>query len=246
MDKCLRLVVSEDGSSTVYTDRHGEHYHSTHGAVQESRHIFVEAAWRWWTAHHPEQRTVRIFEVGLGTALNLLLIYNEVAGGAVQGVECHEADATASARQVHYTAIERYPLPRQIAEGLNYGGLMEGDDEVMRQIHCAPWGEAVALHRRMTMVKVEADLCGYTPEQGIDIVFFDAFSPDTQPELWSQQIFDRLYAAMNDGGVLTTYCVKGIVKQALRQAGFEIVRLAGPPGKRHILRATKPSPAVAE
>ncbi len=221
------LQATEDGSLTLYTPRFGEHYHSTHGAVQESRHIYTGLALegRLATWHQDKERPLRLFEVGLGTGLNALLT---------------ALIANKEQIPIHYTSIEKYPLPKEIFHHLSYEDVIgEGSDELLRRLHESPWGEDVSITPFFTLHKVLGDLTDYTFPQALDVVYYDAFSPEAQPELWEEKLFLSLYDAMNCQATLATYCAKGVVRRALQQAGFSVERLPGPPGKREVLRAMK-------
>ena len=221
------LQATEDGSLTLYTPRFGEHYHSTHGAVQESRHIYTGLALkgRLATWHQDKERPLRLFEVGLGTGLNALLT---------------ALIANKEQIPIHYTSIEKYPLPKEIFHHLSYEDIVgEGSDELLRRLHESPWGEDVCITPFFTLHKVLGALTDYTFPQALDVVYYDAFSPEAQPELWEERLFLSLYDAMNCQATLATYCAKGVVRRALQHAGFSVERLPGPPGKREVLRAVK-------
>jgi hypothetical protein len=221
------LQATEDGSLTLYTPRFGEHYHSTHGAVQESRHIYTGLALegRLATWHQDKERPLRLFEVGLGTGLNALLT---------------ALIADREQIPIHYTSIEKYPLAEEVFHHLSYEDVLgEGSDELLRRLHESPWGEDVSITPFFTLHKVLGDLTDYVFPQALDVVYYDAFSPEAQPELWEERLFLSLYDAMNCQATLATYCAKGVVRRALQQAGFSVERLPGPPGKREVLRAVK-------
>ena len=167
-------------------------------------------------------RPLRLFEVGLGTGLNALL--TKVA-------------VEQAKRPLYYYSIERYPLEEELASQLNYSGLPTAD---LRAIHEAPWGEDISLSPHFTLHKIQGDLTASSFPTGLDLIYFDAFSPESQPELWEEGIFRRLFEASSPGAVLTTYCAKGEVRRRLQRAGFLVERLPGPPGKREVLRATCP------
>lgn len=213
----VSLHITSDGSPTLYNNVVGEHYHSVYGARAESEHIFIQAGLMHVKADH-----VRILEVGLGTALNMLL----TAGHAV-------------GMPVTYHAVEKYPLPADTC--LQYTQhCSPAERDLMARIHNAPWNTEVPLTNSMTIKKIEADITSLAlPQATYNVVYFDAFSPERQPEMWSEAVFENIYNSMECGGVLVTYCSKGIVKRALKAVGFAVERLPGPPHKRHILRATK-------
>lgn len=216
------FIETEDGSTSLYVPGLNEHYHSVHGAVQESRHIFIQAGIEFYG-----QENVSIVEAGFGTGLNayLSLIHTETR-------HCN----------IHYTTLEKYPLSEEEVNALNYPSLLPFDrPELFKALHTSPWEAEIALTPRFTLLKHRTDIREWQPDTKTDIVFFDAFNPEVQPHLWTTDVFRRFYESLKPGGILVTYCVKGIVKQALRDAGFTLKRLPGPPGKREMLRATRPA-----
>ncbi len=224
-----RFIQTEDGSTTLYVPELNEHYHSIHGAIQESVHIFIRAG----IEHYRENVSVspaplQILEAGFGTGLNAYLTL---------------AYATAQDIPVVYHSLEKYPLTPDEAAQLNYAECIPYPcPEHFSRLHAAPWETPTAITPVFSLCKHRQDLrdTHFPPE--FDIVFFDAFNPDVQPHLWTAEVFRRFSDALKPGGILVTYCVKGIVKQALRQVGFSLKRLPGPPGKREMLRATKFTP----
>lgn len=214
-----KVILTEDGSSTLYVSDIDECYHSTHGAVQESEHIFIKAA----LEHHASKR-LSVLEVGFGTGLNALLTYR-----ASQKDGLH----------VTYTGIEKYPLTLDEAKQLNYA-CTDQEREVLWCMHAAPFSVSEQLSPFFSFSKLCADFLDISlPSEAYDIIYMDAFSPEKQPELWTQDSMKRLYDSMRIGGILTTYCAKGYVRRNLQSVGFVVERLPGPPGKREILRATK-------
>ena len=217
----MKLEQTADGSYTLYVPELDEHYHSVKGALTESQHIFIDMGLK-----HSSMTAPHILEIGLGTGLNCVLTLLE---------------AKESQRHVYYTGIERYPLNEEIIRKLNYPSIIGKEcEEDYFAIHQAPWEEDVCLSPWFTLHKMEGDFTHYSFEQKYDIIYFDAFAPEKQPEMWEQSLFDNLYQVLNEGGILTTYCAKGVVRRMLQTAGFKVERLPGPPGgKREILRATK-------
>lgn len=217
----MKLEQTADGSYTLYVPELDEHYHSVKGALTESQHIFIDMGLK-----HSSITAPHILEIGLGTGLNCVLTLLE---------------AKESQRHVYYTGIERYPLNEEIIRKLNYPSIIgKGCEEDYFAIHQAPWEEDACLSPWFTLHKMEGDFTHYSFEQKYDIIYFDAFAPEKQPEMWEQSLFDNLYQVLNEGGILTTYCAKGVVRRMLQTAGFKVERLPGPPGgKREILRATK-------
>lgn len=217
----MKLEQTADGSYTLYVPELDEHYHSVKGALTESQHIFIDMGLK-----HSSVPAPRILEIGLGTGLNCFLTF---------------LSSEETGRKIHYTGIERFPLQEEVVRTLDYPSLIgKGHDDDYFAIHQAPWGEDVSLSPSFTLHKIEGDFTKYTFEGKYDIIYFDAFAPEKQPEMWDQSLFDSLYHALNEGGILTTYCAKGVVRRMLQASGFTVERLPGPPGgKREILRATK-------
>ncbi len=216
-----KVVVSNDGSSTLFSSRFGEHYHSTFGAVQESKHIFIGAGLAPLTS---KNSMLNIFEVGFGTGLNALLTLQY---------------AFKNNLRVNYVAVEAFPVDKQEVTGLNYPGLLNVDTAVFEAMHKVS-ETAVDITPFFSLKVIKGTLQETDLEHHFfDLIYFDAFSPETQPEMWQQSCFEKIYAAMKRGGVLTTYSCKGSVKRALKAAGFSIEKLPGPPGKREFLRAQK-------
>lgn len=217
----MKLQQTDDGSLTLYVPELDEHYHSVKGALTESQHIFIDMGLR-----HSSVASPRILEIGLGTGLNAFLTLIE-AGSA--------------RRSIHYTGIERYPLAEETVRMLHYPSLVgEGHEADFLAIHRARWEADVVLSPWFTIHKTEADFTQLAMAEGYDIIYFDAFAPDKQPEMWEEPLFRNLWHALNPGGILTTYCAKGAVRRMLQAAGFMVERLPGPPGgKREILRAVK-------
>lgn len=206
------IISTADGSKTIFSERFGEHYHSTFGAVNESNHVFIEAGYLATTVH-----PVSVLEVGFGTGLNAWLTLQQA--GKLQW-------------NTRYEAIELYPIDEVTACELS-------DDDYFRNLHSAPWEQSFEITPWFVLHKRKSDLLHTTFSHKYDVVYFDAFSPSVQPEIWTYDIFACLYAAMNCGAILTTYCAKGSVRRNMQSVGFDVERLPGPAGKREILRARK-------
>ncbi len=184
-------------------------------------HVFINAGLRAVSGNQ-----LNILEVGFGTGLNALLTLLE---------------AEQMACKIYYEAIEKYPISVDIAGQLNYCDILKVDAEkYFKPLHTCTWNKAVPITADFVLKKCQADILSFAPSHtAFNLVYFDAFSPAAQPELWSVDVFSTIYQHMQSGGVLVTYSSKGLVKQSLRNAGFTIERLAGAKGKRHMLRATK-------
>ena len=214
------ILLTEDGSHTIKNVVLDECYHSSHGARQESEWVFVNAGLRECAKHE-----IAILEIGFGTGLNALLAMDY---------------AQKNSEKITYTSFELYPLPYATAAQLNFchGDLLHLQSE-FDIMHQCPWNEWQAINANFSLLKMHADFSINALIAQYDVVFFDAFSPDKQPELWSDAIFAKLYLACNTDAILTTYCAKGYVRRAMQKAGFVVERIPGPPGKREMLRAKK-------
>ncbi|MFN2394950.1 MAG: tRNA (5-methylaminomethyl-2-thiouridine)(34)-methyltransferase MnmD [Bacteroidales bacterium] len=218
------LTETSDGSHTLKLVGADEQYHSLNGAMQESEHVFIQAG---FNSVIEKAGSVNILEVGLGAGLNALLTLKS-------SVELQ--------KQVYYDAIEAYPLEKDWLKRLNYTSLLREDwfKEGFKHIHEAPDNTFLNIrevfHIRCFKKKLEdVELA----KEKYDLVYFDAFGPDTQPELWTAEIFDKIGKAMRSGAVLVTYSAKGAVRRAMKEAGFEVKKIPGPPGKREMTRAVK-------
>lgn len=215
-----RLVKTEDGSHTLFVPELGEHYHSIHGAVQESEHIYIRAGFL-----HSDKDPVRVLEYGMGTGLNVLLTY---------------IHAARTGRQVVYHAVEKYPVTSAEKEMLNLSRLSGCENPaIFDHIHACAWGEEVQLGTGFRLYKEKSDFRQASPGAGFDVIYFDAFAPEVQPELWSAEMFSRIFAIAAPGAILTTYSSRGQVRRHLQAAGFRTEKIPGPPGKREITRAVK-------
>ncbi|HEX2935493.1 MAG TPA: tRNA (5-methylaminomethyl-2-thiouridine)(34)-methyltransferase MnmD [Bacteroidales bacterium] len=217
----IKLQISNDGSHTVYSGAFSETYHSINGAITESIHVFIEAGLR-----QMQKSQISIFEIGFGTGLNAFLSLLEADN---RGIE------------ITYDALELYPVGEEVYAALNYPKTLGTNREVaFKHIHTSNWGERVVITEHFSLQKHKIDIRAFKyPENNYDVVYFDAFSPVVQPELWGQEIFNAIYRSMCTGGILTTYCAKGEVRRTMQRAGFSVERLPGPPGKREMLRAIK-------
>lgn len=218
----MQLVTTEDGSHTLYSDSVGECYHSQHGAVQESEHIFIKSGWEKCT-----RKDVNILEIGFGTGLNAFLTVLR---------------AQKDKKHVHYTTIELFPVESNITDQLNYPEQVDiNSTDLFRQLHTAEWQKPAAVTPYFTLEKINADFTTLDLTESYDLIYFDAFSPEKQAEMWTQECFEKIFAHANPEAILVTYCAKGYVRRALQAAGFTVERLQGPPGKREMLRAIKNS-----
>jgi len=219
------IITTADGSHSLYVPDLDEHYHSYHGSIKESQRVFIELG-----LEHVAEKvdSISILEVGMGTGLNVLM-----TALANEGLK----------KNIRYDAIEAFPLEDELLNQLNYADqlLHPSATELFEAIHLAPWNEGKAITELFTLTKIEAPIeaIDFSPEQ-YDLIYFDAFAPEVQGELWTDDIFAKMYAILKPGGVLSTYCVKGDVKRVLKEQGLTIEKHKGPDGgKREVLRAIK-------
>lgn len=219
------IIETQDGSHSVFSKKFGVSYHSKYGAIQESRHVFIEAGL------YPKaiaQKKIDLLEIGLGTGLNAFLSL----------LEAEKRDLFIS-----YTAVEAYPLLPEEAESLNYPELLQKEAyrSYLLKIHTSEWGPWIPLTPHFRFRKEEKRFEDIDEMEAFDLIYFDAFAPQAQPELWKPPLLSKMYAALRPGGVLVTYCAKGAVKRIFKEIGFEIEALKGPPGKREMTRCIKPN-----
>jgi len=217
-----KKLLTADGSHTLFSPEFNEIYHSRNGAIQESNHVFIQHG-----LAKEEADTISVFELGFGTGLNAFLafIYTENTG-----------------KQIHYEGVELYPVAIELAQSLNYADELETGKYKPEfvQLHTASWNETHRLGNNFSFHKKAISILDYTPvAKDVDVIFFDAFAPDIQSDLWSENVFEKMYAMLKQGGRLSTYCAKGNVRRAMQAAGFKVERHPGPPGKREMLVAVK-------
>ena len=211
------IQTTSDGSSTLFMPNLNESYHSVNGAITESKFVFIDAGFR---ALNRSTECIKVLEIGFGTGLNAFLT----------ALESEEIDTT-----IYYTGIELFPLSLDIINQLNFND----KKGILYKMHETSWEIYRKISERFFLRKIEADFTNYQPDEKYDLIYFDAFSPNVQPELWTEPLFRKLFELMNFGGILTTYCAKGQVRRNMQQAGFSVERLPGPPGKREMLRSRK-------
>lgn len=215
------IITTEDGSHTLSVPEMGEHYHSTHGAVQESQHVFIEAG-----LNQLNIPKINILEVGLGTGLNAFLTYKAIRNKAIA---------------VEYFGIEKYPLNQKEYELLNYGGSEYRNDFLA--IHQAAWDKPAQISNDFSLIKLQNDITTMSMDAlpPINLIYFDAFAPNKQSEsgIWTPAVFQKLYNACAPEAILVTYCAQGQVRRDFQSVGFTVERIPGPPGKREMLRCKK-------
>lgn len=214
------IVITKDGSHSIYVQSLDEHYHSVHGAITESQHVFIEAGLKQFKNRH-----IRILEMGFGTGLNALLTL---------------AETNKSNISIYYTGIEKYPLESTIIESLNYESIIDPTWKgMLKLIHDSPWQQEVLIKPEFILKKLQCDMNEMELADEFDLVYFDAFAPDKQPELWTEDLFRQIFLSMRSHSILTTYSSKSMIRHNLKAAGFRVEKIPGPPGKREMTRAYK-------
>ncbi len=217
-----KIITTADGSKTIQIEEWNEQYHSKHGAVQEAYHVFIEHGLRLFS-----DSTVSILEIGFGTGLNALITLLE---------------AEKLRLKVDYVGVEAYPVALDEARELNYCTQLEAVSQLaeFEKMHTSAWEVREAITENFNLQKEQKDFRSIENRQTFNLIYFDAFGARVQPELWTEEVFAKMYQALQSKGVLVTYAAKGSVRRAMQAVGFEVERLPGPPGKREMLRATKP------
>ena len=209
------VITTRDGSNSISIPELNVTYHSIHGALQESKHVYIDAG-LLPLLHQYE--TIHIYEMGFGTGLNALLSLQT---------------ATTSLQKVHYTAIELFPITIEEASLLHY------TDEGFMQLHHCDWEKDIELNPYFTLHKTNASLLDYSTDKPINLLYFDAFAASAQPELWTKEIFEKLFSMLAPNAVLVTYSSKGSVRRAMLEAGFRVEKIPGALHKREMIRARK-------
>jgi tRNA U34 5-methylaminomethyl-2-thiouridine-forming methyltransferase MnmC len=218
----MQIINTSDGSHTIYLPEMDEQYHSVNGAITESNYVYLSKGYDFHTSKNP-----KIFEVGFGTGLNCLLT---------------ALHAQQEKRPTHYFTIEKYPLERNIIEQLNFGRLISTEAQILfEKIHSCKWNEVICVSDYFNLNKINGDLIdiNLTQFEKCDVIYFDAFGPDKQPEMWTSTIFRKIHSITSREGIIVTYSAKGDVRRQLTASGFEMERLPGPPGKNQMLRGIK-------
>ncbi len=215
----LEIIETKDGSHTLFSAQFDEIYHSRNGALAESTHIFIKSGLD--ACIGPE---VNVFEVGFGTGLNALLSWIYAESKQIR---------------INYHSIELFPVSEELISRINYPDIV-GHKEKFQQLHEAGWDQTICLSPHFSLHKIKLSVLDLQfASSSINVVFFDAFSPEKQPELWTADVFARMYDMLVPQGILVTYCSKSYVRRNMQQVGFEITKLQGPHGKRDMVRATR-------
>jgi tRNA U34 5-methylaminomethyl-2-thiouridine-forming methyltransferase MnmC len=218
------VITTKDGSNSIAVPASGLTYHSTNGAIRESMHVFIGAGLR----HAVATDELKIFEMGLGTGLNALLTLME---------------AERLQKKIYYESVEAYPLEKGFIQQLNYCQQLNypGLQPSFEKIHSCNWNEETSITPLFQFKKSPASLEQYQTPIKFNVIYFDAFAPRAQPELWTKEIFEKLHAMLVPGGIFVTYSSKGSIRRNLVAAGFAVEKIPGPPGKREMVRAIKSS-----
>ncbi|WP_408025805.1 tRNA (5-methylaminomethyl-2-thiouridine)(34)-methyltransferase MnmD [Tenacibaculum sediminilitoris] len=213
------IIITSDGSTTIHLPEWNEQYHSKHGAIREAYHVFIRNGLKYVAP-----KSVSILEIGFGTGLNCF-------------ITLLEAD-----KKIDYVGVEAYPVAKEEVEKLNYVDELEVNNkqELFDKIHEVSWEEKHTITPYFSLTKRKQFFTEITDKNCFDLIYFDAFGARVQPDLWTEDIFRIMFSALKSEGVLVTYSAKGSVRRAMQAVGFEVERLPGPPGKREMLRATKP------
>ena len=215
------LKITADGSHTIINKDLNVSYHSTHGAIQESQHVYIDTGLR-----HIKKKKISILEVGFGTGLNALLTL-------MNSDDNHS--------EILYEAIELHPLDSVCISSLNYLSILNAEylREKFMAMHSSPWNAQTNISGTFQLNKLHGDIRDIAISSTFDLVYFDAFDPAVQPEIWTTDVFKKIYMSMNEGGTLVTYSSKAVIRRMMETAGFRIEKVQGPWGKREIVRAEK-------
>lgn len=220
-----KIITTGDGSTTIHLEEWNEQYHSTHGAIQETIHVFIKTGLHYiQNTFNPDQ--IHILEIGFGTGLNAFITYLE---------------AQKQLLSIKYHGVEAYPVASAEITQLNYISELkaENDRNTFSKMHACDWEQEISLSENFQLTKRQQFFKEIEDVAQFNLIYFDAFGARVQPELWTVAIFQKMYDALKNNGVLVTYSAKGSVRRAMQEVGFKVERLPGPPGKREMLRATK-------
>lgn len=222
----VEIFETRDGSHSLLLPEMNETYHSTHGALTESKYVFIQMGLDYLLEQQPKLKEVKILEVGFGTGLNTWLTALEAEWRGIKVV---------------FNTLEKFPLDADIWSKLNYAE-EESSQELFSAIHSSAWEDEIKISDSFSIQKFETDIFEYKPENGsFDLIFFDAFAPSKQPEMWQPEVLNKMFDCLKPAGVFVTYCAQGQFKRDLKSQGFLTEELPGPPGKKEMTRGTKPA-----
>lgn len=221
MSENIKLIQTNDGSFTLWRKDIDETYHSRHGAIQESLHVFIKEGLQYYIQNNPKD-AISILEVGFGTGLNAYLT-------ALEG-ESHTID---------YTGLEPLPVSNELINKLCEQDELILNKELYQLLHEAEWETQKEITPSFFLNKVKQELQGYNSQKPFDLIYFDAFGFRAQEEMWTLEILQKIASLCTKGSVFVTYACKGTLKRGLKEVGFDIYKIPGPPGKREMIRAIK-------
>ncbi|WP_298225082.1 tRNA (5-methylaminomethyl-2-thiouridine)(34)-methyltransferase MnmD [Flavobacterium sp.] len=215
------IIRTADGSTTIHLPEWDEHYHSKHGAIQEAKHVFIQNGLSLFAG-----KSIAILEIGFGTGLNAFITY----------IESQKLNI-----DVDYVGVEAYPVAPEEIASMNYVNELNASDEktIFDVMHTAPWEEKISISNTFSLTKRQQFFDAIDDVETFALIYFDAFGYRVQPELWSTEIFQKMYNALKPKGILVTYAARGVVKRSMIEVGFTVEKLPGPPGKREMFRASK-------
>jgi tRNA U34 5-methylaminomethyl-2-thiouridine-forming methyltransferase MnmC len=215
------VIQTRDGSTTIHIEGWDECYHSKFGAIQEAKHVFIKNGLSLF-----ENVEISILEIGFGTGLNAFITFLE---------------AKKSNLLIDYVGVEAYPISADELAAMNYVDELDADNEksVFEKMHESKWEERIPLRDDFSLTKRKQFFENISDLDKFDLIYFDAFGYNVQPELWSTAIFEKMFKALKPKGILVTYAARGVVKRSMIEVGFRVEKLAGPPGKREMFRAVK-------
>lgn len=215
------IIQTLDGSTTIHIQDWDECYHSKHGAIQEAEHVFIKNGLTLF-----ENKSIAILEIGFGTGLNAFITYLETSKRQ---------------QKIQYVGVEAYPITAEELASMNYVQELnaEGQRPIFELMHQSEWDKIARIGEHFTLTKRKQFFHEIEDKNSFDLIYFDAFGYRVQPELWSTEIFKKMYDALTPDGILVTYAARGVVKRSMIEVGFTVEKLAGPPGKREMFRAKK-------
>ena len=216
------IIITQDGSSSIYIPELDETYHSKFGAIQEAKHVFIKNGLDLFE----DSSEISILEIGFGTGLNALITMLEAENRNLK---------------INYVGVEAYPIALDEILQLNYVKQLESPEKQVdfEKMHASNWEEEIAINSNFTLTKRKQSFEEISDENTFDLIYFDAFGFTVQPELWNEEIFEIMYKTLKNRGILTTYACRTSIKNAMQHAGFQTLKLPGAPGKREMLRALK-------
>jgi len=224
------IITTEDGSTTIHLPDWNEQYHSKHGAIQETYHVFIEMGFLYFLNKN-KVKSINILEIGFGTGLNTFITL----------IEAQKLNI-----KIDYCGVEAFPISSDEIKKLNYPDQLNASEELFKKLHYCDWDSSEKITSDFSVLKQKKTFSEITDKNQYHLVYFDAFGARVQPELWTEKIFQKMYDALKEEGVLVTYSAKGSVRRAMQAVGFTVERLPGPPGKREMLRGTKHSRCETE